>query len=342
MKKQVIFLLLFVRPCAALVDIVTCSVFDMHVKRSVDVTQASHIGGGFFCELNGVINTLIYYEHEGIRSMHVDWTNEFFPYKDDPKGNGWDLYFEPVHIDTTTINLDEPPHYSGNVPVHELHDQLCVAPWLRYDDYLPYRQFVHEKINKHIQIKQHIWDQANLFYEQHMKKYICIGIHVRNALAHAAEAPMGHPSLQDYYLEIDTLLQQHRGEKVKIFIASDSHAVINAFKKKYGKKLLYLPAYRAQGDEDPGLIYENAAYWMSNPSRWHDAKPGYAGGLGALLDCLLLARCHYFIHITSNLATYVCFFNPHIKSIYLPKNVPFAHCRFRGDPSIYNKFLNPI
>lgn len=338
MKKYILFFILLMQTTIGVVD-VTVSCINQPV-RSVDVTQSCHIGGGFFCEFGSVINNIIYYEQDGIKAMRVDWSDQFFPYKDEPHSNGWDLYFEPIHIDTSAINTNEPVHHVGNALVHELHDQLCVAHWLRYDEYLPYRLFVHEIINKYITIKQHILNQVQEFYEHNMKGHMCIGLHIRYADAHGQETPAGHPSLADYAREVDELLKQHR--HARIFMASDSYAAINYFKKKYGKKLLYINTYRAYEKEDPGLMYENSGYWMSHPTEWHQAKPGYEGGRGALLDCLLLARCHYFIHITSNVATYVCFFNPRIKSIYLPRAVPFAHCRFRGDPSIRNKFLNPI
>lgn len=335
-----ILLVFFINNCAALVEVITSSQ-SKRLTRSVAVTQASHIGGGFFCEFNGVLTDLIYYEQDGIKSMYVDWKDQFFPYKNKPDENGWDLYFEPIQVDTSKINLDEAVHKVGNAPVHELHDQLCVAPWLRYDDYLPYRQFVHDKIEKHIRIKQHILDQVQAFYDQHMKDHFCVGVHVRYAHAHTQETPAGHPPLHEYCIEVDRLIAR-RGDKVKIFLATDSFTVVNHFKNRYGNMLVYIDTYRAANLEDPGLIYEDSQFWINHPAEWHRSKPGYVGGLGALMDCLLLARCEHFIHITSNLATYVCFFNPHIKSIYLPHTVQFSHCRYRGDSSIRNKFLNPI
>ncbi|HRN78496.1 MAG TPA: nodulation protein NodZ [Candidatus Dependentiae bacterium] len=342
MKKYLVFIgMLIVQNNVALVDITLKYVNDSFATRSVNAVILTHLGAGFFAEFGKVISSLIHYELDGIRSMYVDWTDQFFPFKDKPYENGWDLYFEPVIIEES-IDPSEPVYEVGNCSVHELHDQLCVAQWIRYDDYLPYRLFVHEKINQHIHIKKHISDEVDSFYKKYMQDNVCIGVHVRYAKAHVNETPNGHPSLDTYCKEVNDLLKRHSADKVKIFLASDSHVVINHFKRLYKEKLIYIDTYRATAKEDPGLIYENSNYWITHPDHWHKAKPGYQGGLGALMDCLLLAKCDYLIHITSNVSTYVCFFNPYIKSIYLPRKVPFKHCRYRGDKSIRNKFLNPI
>ncbi len=324
----------------ALVDVTITQSYPS--DRSVDATTTTHLGAGFFCEFGKVICNLIYFEQDGIRSMYVDWTNQFFPFKDDQHGNGWDLFFEPVVIDSDILDTSQSVQKGGNCNTHDLHDQVCVAQWLRYDDYLPYRRFVHDKINKHIRIKPHILNEIESFYKKHMEGHICIGVHVRYAFGHAAETPKGHPSLQEYCNEVNNLLTKHSNSSVKIFLASDSHVAINYFKAQYGDKLIYLDTYRSSDGQDPGLMYGNDDYWMSHIEEWHKAKPGYHGGLGALMDCLLLSKCDYFIHITSNVASFVCFFSPYIKSIYLPHGVPFEHCRFRGNPSIRNKYLNPI
>lgn len=328
--------------CEGTVDITTSSLLNIPTERTVEIIQKARIGCGFFCEFGAVVTDLVHYNQDGIRSMYVDWTYEFFPFKDKPHENGWDLFFEPIQIDVSTINLNEPINKVGNAGVHELHDQFCYAQWLRYDDYLPYRTFINKIINKYIRIKQHVLDKVDTFYEKNLKNNICIGIHVRYASAHATEAPGGHPSLEAYCAEANNLLHLHNNSNVKIFLASDSHAVINYFKQRYSDKLVYIDTYRAQNKEDPGLIYENTAYWISHPAHWHKKKPGYKGGLGTIMDCLLLAKCDYLIHTTSNVSTYVCFFNPYIKSIYLPRGLPFRHCRYRRDSTLRNKFLNPI
>jgi len=343
MKKYIITLCLSMAPLSSAVHVTVQSWCDEICNRSVSVNTSTHARAraGFFAEFNKVVSDLIYYESEGMHSFNVLWTHPFFPFKDDQKSNGWDLYFEPIDTGYQATE-DTPIRRVGNTGTHELHDQKCVAHWVRYDDYLPYRLYAHNIINKYIKIKPHILEEVEAFYKKHMEGHVCIGIHIRNGKAHQGEAPGGHPAYHTYAAEIDRYLRKHKNEKVKIFLASDSHAVISYFKSVYDDKIVYLDTYRAQTNEDPGLMYDAAKYWMSHPDEFNAKKPGYRGGLGVLMDCLLLSKCDYFIHITSNVATYVCFFNPYIKSIYLPHNIRFRQCRHYRDPKVRNPFLNPI
>lgn len=309
-------------------------------QKGVDLNVVTHLGAGFFCEFNKVLQSIIYFEDQGLYNINVNWTDPFFPYKDSPTQNGWDLYFEPIKTDY--IAYENEPIIPGNGwGFHDLHDQLCSCHWTAYERYFPYRNYVHQKFKQYIRIKSHIMDELNQFYEAHMKGYFMIGVHVRFAKVHAQEVPgRKNPSLNQYMQEVNRLLEIHHEENIKIFVACDSHYVINQFKRIYGDKLLYIEAHRATYDEDPHLIYQNTAYWISNPAEFHLKKPGYLGGKSALLDCLILSKCNVFVHTTSNVAATVVFFNPHIDSVYLPK-IPFTPCRYTGNPNIKHPYINP-
>jgi hypothetical protein len=84
---------------------------------------------------------------------------------------------------------------------------------------------------------------------------------------------------------------------------------------------VYINAWRKEGNYDP--VFDSPNF-----------KVGYVGGVGALLDCLLLAKCDYFIHIISNLANFVSFYNPYIKSIFLPKKRPYKFCDGRSNKDL--------
>ena len=308
----------------------------------IDITITIQEGAGFFAELHKVVQTIIHFENRGIARVYVDWTDEFFPYKNKAHENGWDLYFEPIptsHFSgkTEKITVDTTSLH------HELHDQNCTAPWIAYKKYLPYRQFVHAILNKYIKIKPPVTNYVNNFYETKMKNKICIGVHARMAKVHAWLVPGKKlPTLEDYFAEVDTLITQYANQKVIIFIASDSHHAVGQFKKRYGEKALHIDANRSNFDKDPCIMYTQGEFMKEHPEIWHKKKHAYNGGLGTLIDCLLLSKCNYLIHTTSNLAFFACYFNPELESIYLPKTVPFKDCRYKDNPQIKNKLLNPL
>ncbi len=315
------------------------------VAQPIDLIVAPQEGGGFFAELHKVIQCLIHYEKDLIRA-HVDWTDEFFPYKDGADENGWDLFFEPIPIaHKTTLAADVQKVISNSTAeFHELHDQECTSPWIAYDQFLPYRKYVNEIITKYIHLKPAVQQEWDAFYTAHMKGYTCIGVHARIARQHAWLVPGKRlPSLEDYYNEIDSLLKKHRGAKIKIFVASDSHQAIKQFKERYGDQILHIEAYRSQEDRDPCIMYTSGKYYKTHKDAWHADKHRYFGGLTTMLDCLLLSKCEYVIHTTSNLAFFSTYYNPEIKSIYLPKGVPLKDCKMKKNPSvpIVNPVLNP-
>lgn len=310
----------------------------------VDLTITTQEGGGLFAELHKIVQTIIHFEERGFDRIHIDWTDEFFPYKDDAHENGWNLFFEPIPTNKVSTNAETEKMIVESTSVyHELHDQVCTAPWVAYKKYLPYRQFVYEILNKYIKIKPHITDITNDFYENKMRGKLCIGVHARIARAHAWLVPGKKlPTLDDYFAEIDKLIAQHDGQEIVIFVASDSHHAVKQFKERYGTKAVHIDAHRSEFDNDPCIMYTQGEFMKKHPEVWHQKKHGYFGGFSTIQDCLLLAKCDYLIHTTSNLAFFSCYFNPELESIYLPKAIPFKHCRYRNNKEIQNKLLNPL
>ncbi len=311
------------------------------------VVVSTHLGAGFFAALHSVVDSLLHFDNDpAIRSFVVDWTLSLFPFKDDPASNGWNLFFEPITWPNQSYNCSQSIHVRQGY--HKLHDQRCSDIWTKYEEYLTYRISAHNIICKYLKLQPHIARQAQELYSEHLTDHYCIGVHVRYATVHGLEVPGGNvPELEDYYAQIDGLLAQPHEKPVKIYLATDSWLVIQAFAQRYPATILvYLPdAYRSIARNDPHLIFENTEYWVENPEQFHECKPGSRGGFESLIDCLMLSTCDIFIHTTSNLAAFATYFNPHIKSIYLPLNTPSNPCRYKyvkqaGDePITYQKHL---
>ncbi len=283
----------------------------------------SHVGAGFFAELNKVISFIKGNEFH-LKKINVDWSQEFFPYKDKPQDNGWDLFFEPIILNSNNTSL---------VPLkteHTMHDQLCIDHWISYEENLPYRLNINRILNKYIQIKPEILKKFDEYYKKNLAGFYSIGVHVRWGSAHVAESPKGTPTLEDYISEVNDMICKIKTDlPFKIYLATDSQEVIEKFEENFSSELLfYLPAVRSPNREESHLIYDNTPYWLTHPEEFHAKKPGYIGGVFVLLDCLLLARCNVFIHSTSNVSEFVAFFSPYIQSVYLPKNNITWPCRY--------------
>ena len=176
---------------------------------------------------------------------------------------------------------------------------------------------MHKILTRYIRIKPAITEEANRYYASHMNGKPCIGVQVRFSVAHDDEKP-APLDIQDYFDVIDALIKTI-GKHYVIYLATDSKYVVTKFQEKYKRKLLYIDAVRSRYKEEVHLMYENPNYWIGHPEKFLQMKPGYKGGKDVLIDCLLLSKCQYFVHTTSNVADFVTFFNPDITSIYLPK-----------------------
>jgi hypothetical protein len=300
-------------------------------EPAVNLTVETHLGGGYFSELTKVVDNLICFKKQRLNSIAVDWSAEFFPYKDAPSGNGWEFYFEPIVV---------PPQEGSKKTVRsgshcdQLHDFTCTDQWVKYDDYLPYRLAVHRVVQEHIKIKPHILARADQIYREKMEGNYCIGVHVRFAGVHSAEVGEKRtPTLIDYLSEVERIVKERGSSRTKVVLATDSNYVVKQFKKKISEKnLVVIDAFRATFNEDPHMVYEHTAYCLAHPEEFHKKKPGYKGGEDVLVDCLLLSRCDTFIHASSNVAAFVTFFNPHIGSIFLPKGIAPKPCHHRTLP----------
>lgn len=287
--------------------------------------------GGFFAELYKVIYNIIlisFYEPAGDRIIDVKWTEEFFPYKDNKSGNGWDLFFYPIGNVKKNGNIN-------NTSI--IHDQNCLSKWYKYDEFYDYRLGINKLIDKYIKIKEEILNEVNDFYNYNMNNFECIGVHVRFATSHINEKPR-LITLDEYFNEIDATIKTLQSN-YKIFLATDSEYVVRQFKKKY-EKLLYTNAIRSNYMEEVHLIYDAYDYWISHSEEFHKKKPGYKGGKDVLMDCLLLSKCNVLIHSTSNVSDFATFFNPEIKSIFLPKDITIN--RQCSACSEKNKWYNKI
>lgn len=308
------------------------SLFCQSQDQGIEVYIESILGRGFFAELNNIMATIIEFDKYPTKYFVVNWKQQFFPYKDDPASNGWDLFFEFKGQDA----IDRSIAYkrSGGYHNHTLHDQTCMDRWVNYEKYLPYRKYVCEKFNQYVQIKQPIVDEVEHFFNQRMQGRFCIGVHVRFAGVHVGENP-DHKKIEikEYINEARAQYVAHRTERPILFVASDSNYVIDEFKKAFKlSDVVCINAFRAAYNEDPHLIFEHADYYFAHPKEFHKDKPGSFGGKTALMDCLLLAKCNVMIHSQSNVCEWVTFFNPYIKSIFLPKGFKSRPCKFPNAP----------
>jgi UDP-N-acetylmuramate-alanine ligase len=102
-------------------------------------------------------------------------------------------------------------------------------------------------------------------------------------------------NINDYIKEIDKYLNIID----KIFICTDENNILEIIKKKYGDKVIYYNSIRSYNDK---------------PVHLNNSNDKFKVGQDVIVESVLMSKCEYFLHGTSNVAAAVKIFNPEIKS----------------------------
>ncbi|NVJ48096.1 MAG: hypothetical protein HWE07_13255 [Cytophagia bacterium] len=248
--------------------------------------------------------------------------------------NVWEYYFEPIFTNFASDTLpkevkkfsehvlkeggevgvafNDNYYISNNFGDHSsLRNESLVIPyeWKDPSDWL--RQVSSPIIKTFIRPKEYLINRARAFEEQYFKGNPIIGVHMRgtDALSEAEPRLFRKNSLViDRYLN-QLFLEKKRLPDAKIFVATDSHASLEAIRAIYGSDLLSSStimhkAGQLAGNGPTGALMP--AYISSTP------LVAAENGAEAIVDYLLLKKCNMLIHNGASLARTVLLSDPHL------------------------------
>ena len=195
--------------------------------------------------------------------------------------NWWEYYFEPISIGDETNTI---PVLTANGPVGIDCAMLT--------EFQLNKKQVNEIINKYIRIKPYIQNKINDYVNSHFRTSFVIGVHYRGT-DKSIEAP--RVTYQAMASLISKEAKKHKRKSVKVFIATDEQPFLAYMKKLY-------PAHV--------VSYEDAIHSTSATPIHKTVGQKYKKGEDALMDCLLLSKCHVLIKTSSNLSLVSTYFNP--------------------------------
>ncbi|CAH1244940.1 Hypp7400 [Branchiostoma lanceolatum] len=168
------------------------------------------------------------------------------------------------------------------------------------------RALVNHVISGYLQPAARVKNIVDTFYQSSMSNSVNIGVHVRLEASHTEEMAIFHqtaPKLQHFVQVVQRLMKDiattNSGREIRIFLASDLDEVIEEFKSKFGEnRVLHISAFRGE-------------------TKFRNKSSGQQLGDQVFSDILLMAKCDYFVHDESNVASVVYYFNPNIKSYFV-------------------------
>jgi hypothetical protein len=236
----------------------------------------------------------------------------------------WEYYFEPVVRGYPASSIPEPvqariavdrpsPHEVGYLADRHAfvsnhfgdHPQLRGAalaiPYQWDDPKDTLRREAKTILDAYIRPRAYILQKVDDFFARHMAGHRLIGVHARGTDATSQQElrtfRQGSLVLSRYVAEIERLLDVQ--PRAKIFVASDEQSSLNYLAKVFDPRVIAYQSVRHHGGAAAG---QGPTGWIMPAYIARDRDVAAKNGEDAVIEYLLLSRCHYLVHNGSSLA----------------------------------------
>jgi hypothetical protein len=246
-----------------------------------------YIGGaGMFHNFNIVLGCLELYDKNPHLSFQIDFKDQGLYYNPAHGPNWWSYYFE-----TTFYAAKQRLSKRSAIKVLKDNEKAELGNTLHF---FSSKEQAASLIKKYIQVKQDILQEVDHFAQKHFSSTQVLGVHYRGS------DKWLEAEYVSYQRAIDTIKHYFTNDMI-LFVATDELGFLEAMQETFGSKVIFTSSQR-RGD------HQALHYFTDN---------GYLQGKEALIDCLLLSKCHTLIRTNSNLSAVSAFFNPHLNIVNL-------------------------
>lgn len=248
---------------------------------------------GLFSELASVLGMLEHYEHWQAQyaGVRIDFKDQGLYFDPAVGNNWWEYYFEPVRLGTEENSITR----AVSVGQH-----VRFAYWA---ETAMTRKRGFALLNRYVSVKPHVRQEVDSFARERFEGAFMIGIHYRGT-DKEEEAP--RVPYEDVRAAVRTAIAGIGTDRYGLFLATDEQAfveyMLNAFPNRVN-------------------CWETLRSTDGTPN-WVSGKHNYKKGEDAVIDCLLLSRCHLLIRTQSNLSLCSALFNPEMPQIILNRAHP--------------------
>lgn len=255
------------------------------------IVRDNNYNHGLFSCFTTNIGLLDLYDKGECAGLEVNYRNKGIYYEQKKGLNWWTYYFKPLKLGNTK-------NATKSILSSQGHVDLALKTL--YD--LP-KERIHSLIKKYIKVRKPINKEINRFVKNNFGDSFIIGVHYRGTDKNVVEAP--RLKYERLYEAVVKLIGEVNQPNYRIFIATDEAQLIDYMKAQFPDRIVCLPAIRSSD---------------GNPLHYA-ADNKYRKGKEAVMDCLLLSRCHYLIRTSSNLSLCSTYFNPNIPVLLLNPGV---------------------
>jgi hypothetical protein len=252
---------------------------------SLSLSMSDRSAGFFslFFQVLGAIDLCRRYQH----NLDIAFTKG--PYVDHSRGgNWWSYYFDPSAFEFSSTVV-------GRYEITDLHEQHLFA---QYGSAIP--AAAANKMISGMSIRADVLRKAQAYVDTHFAGRRVIGIHYRGTDKVTGDS---REAVRVPYSYVIKYLEGFRD--AVLFVATDESSFVSSLKEHFGTNVVCYDAIRS----DTRLSIHSQT----------GVDTAFKAGEDALIDCLLLSRCHLLARTDSNLSLASTFFNPRLPTINLTR-----------------------
>lgn len=288
---------------------------------------------GFFTQVFHTLQHLDAAEKEGMIPV-VIWSGGIYKQEDGYNGvntrNMWDFFFEPVSkYSFEEMYPEARANKYGDFPDIKNEDIQFVSKFRNHSE--PHeppgcwdtkafppdiclvnpshegRLYINSLMKKFLKIKKVVLDKIDKFYQQNLSSFEFASMHMRMCNDH--EGAQGHKIMRRYEKYAKKHLERNPGSK--IFVATDRQESLDNLSRRFKGSIVC----REESARSPNKYPLQYACQNKKKNR----PPGAKVFEDAIIDAVLLSKASRIYRGFSNVASAATFFNPDMKSIYVPK-----------------------
>ncbi|MBL9219633.1 MAG: hypothetical protein JNG82_14165 [Opitutaceae bacterium] len=264
---------------------------------------------GLFSEFFAVLGALRYAERHGAAGVRVEFTSNL--YRDPARGaNWWGYYFAPLmwlgpaRPDAPVVRADGWTRFGPHAWNDSWTSQIIPGNTNRRPYPLDSAADLREAARltaRHIRPQPELLAQLGALWTAHAAPAdFVVGLHYRGTDKITAY-PYRSPDYRLYAEQLDRVLARHQPKSWRVCVATDETEFIDWAVGRYGDRVFFQPSA-------PRLSSGDIAARRTGTHK-NLALSASLKGETAVLDCLLLSRCHHLIKNRSSLSDASLAFN---------------------------------
>lgn len=265
---------------------------------------------GLFSEFFAVLGALRYAERHQAAGVRVEFTSAL--YRDPARDrNWWDYFFEstlwlgPPNPRARVVRCDGRHRFGPHAWNESWTSQIIPGNTARQPYPIDSESELREVARltaRHIRVRPDLLAQVDAFLSAHTAPGdFIVGVHYRGT-DKVNVFPYRSPDYAIYADQIERVLARHQPKSWRLFVATDECEFADWAVARYGQRVFLRADAPRLSSADP--------FARKNGTHKDLSTPGFIKGETAVLDCLLLARCHHLVKNRSSLSDISLAFNP--------------------------------